>query len=631
MLKELVDFSRELEKNGIYDRIEEAQQKIDKPIMVIPVNDNLSDIDTENIYFVVKNIVKENQKSYLIFDGVRNERKIEIDNKIEFENGFIRKLTCEDEDWQKILINIYSFSKKPSNDIKGNKSIGGNSGTNSYSPFIFEGKIETIFKRYEEFSRKLKDTYTEKYTKSIPDNIESKEQWQTMLNKLSGDNVLNSIWDVLESFFFLTIQKYPKTDERKNPFSSINVILKLPKEHFEAYKEWYECYLGPRVLKTTMDQYPNGNCDCCMMENVQVWLPNAFNNLDVKKPFIIHEGRYKSHNITICMDCALLIYKFQEFFLNGLKISIFPLFLDYKAREVTISLFQNEQNLNKLGFQEIIKQIYQNTSKDVLDFYLIIYNQKTNIIAFDYITGFVFKNSGTDLFKIENYINAHFFDVKLKKHYFSGDISKEDRSLKNKKDLVGLLYRFRSQIFDYVYRANYNSLDNNQIFRIYMASLARKLKEYYSPDASDPTSSIVRMIEVFFKLNKYFGGDHMEKVEQIKQNRKVSNAESFAYFAGQCVYYLFTQSESSTKTHAMVEPFINIRNLNVFRLKFEELFKAYKHKINLNNRRFNAIFSDIWAFLATNNHVQFSDDLKAYFYAGYFDTNDNIFYEKSEK
>ena len=122
----------------------------------------------------------------------------------------------------------------------------------------------------------------------------------------------------------------------------------------------------------------------------------------------------------------------------------------------------------------------------------------------------------------------------------------------------------------------------------------------------------------------------METVERIKKEKKVSDKESFAYYAGQAVYFLLSLSEKSNRTHAMVEPFINIRNLNMFRMRLEELFKAYKHKINLRNRNFNPVFSEIWSFLADNSNKQFSDDMKTLFYAGYFNSNENIFYEKKE-
>jgi len=101
MLKELVDFSRELENSGIYERIEKTQQKIDKPIMVIPVKDDLSDIDTDNIYFVVKDIEEEiidgKSKRHLVFDG---GKKVEIkkqENTLNFKS-----LEDEPKEWQQL-------------------------------------------------------------------------------------------------------------------------------------------------------------------------------------------------------------------------------------------------------------------------------------------------------------------------------------------------------------------------------------------------------------------------------------------------------------------------------------------------------------------------------------------------
>ena len=52
----------------------------------------------------------------------------------------------------------------------------------------------------------------------------------------------------------------------------------------------------------------------------------------------------------------------------------------------------------------------------------------------------------------------------------------------------------------------------------------------------------------------------MKTVERIKKEEKIRDKESFAYYAGQIAYYLLNQSKSSEKTHAMIEPFINMNN-----------------------------------------------------------------------
>jgi hypothetical protein len=81
----------------------------------------------------------------------------------------------------------------------------------------------------------------------------------------------------------------------------------------------------------------------------------------------------------------------------------------------------------------------------------------------------------------------------------------------------------------------------------------------------------------------------------------------------------------------MVEPFINLNNFSAIGLRLEELFNAYKHKLRLSSRNMNNKFSEIWAYIYDTKHEKFTKDLKILFYAGYFDTNSNIFFEKSEK
>lgn len=387
-------------------------------------------------------------------------------------------------------------------------------------------------------------------------------------------------------------------------------------------------------------KYFVGKCFVCNKEDVNIYVPNAFHNFDSGKPFLKHRNRYIDYNIEVCETCSLDIYNFQEYFLYNkqLSITLFPLFIDTKESEDVVNLFNNDGRLTKRKFKEIIAAVYKNSSNEELDFYLIIYNGNENILAFDYITGFKFKMHGESIFSIESKIDKFFFNKKLIKHYFSE--IKEKKKKGSKKTTKGveqgshqmdiLIYRYRQQLFDYFYRAKYAGLSQKILTDMYFDSLKVRLREFFDrkKDNKETYDNLKDMSDVYFNLDNTFSKKEtkMETVGRIKKEGKIKDKESFAYYAGQIAYYLLNQSKSSEKTHAMIEPFINMQNFALLAERIEGLFKAYKHAIPLYAGKFNEVFSEMWGFLYDNKEEKFTKDLKTLFYAGYFNSNENIFY-----
>jgi CRISPR-associated protein Csh1 len=182
-----------------------------------------------------------------------------------------------------------------------------------------------------------------------------------------------------------------------------------------------------------------------------------------------------------------------------------------------------------------------------------------------------------------------------------------------------------------VYRAKYY-LSVEDINNLFYETLKRKLKECYdSKKEKDANITINKMKKHIYDLNKYFGGNFMQTVERIKKEKRVTNLESLSYYIGQAIYFLFTKSERKDKTHAMIEPFVNVTTFRTLGLKFEEIFSVYKHALKLNWGNTNQKLSDIWSFLYDNRKEKFTRDLKMLFYAGYFNTNENIFIENKKE
>lgn len=653
MLKEIVGFSRQLKEAKIFKLVNEGERKLDKPVMVIPVSDDLKEIKTDDIYFIFKDIKEEAvengvtvKKQYVILDGKKgNEIKWETKN-CEENPSTLKKCSDENVEWQNILKSLSIYIKKPSNDPKGNKSIGSNKGTNSYSLLIFEGKFDSgtlgkgkfkgdIFNCKEGFTQKLKDTYREtNILKGLPADLdkELKDNYLKLFESVStNENISKISYNVA---WLKIIMSYYDDKKKvwKFPGNSMFVVFKLPDVFYSQennYKIWHDKYLQKKIFKEQLDKYPQGDCCACNEKNISIYIPNAFHNLDQGKPFLKHHDRFVDYNIEVCETCSLDIYKFQEYFLNKLKVTLFPLFINITDSENVINLFKKEDKLSKKGFKEIIQEVYKNSSNEELDFYLIIYNRGESILAFDYITGFKYKMYGLNLFAIENLINRYFFVYQLERNYFTEEVDADSHQMNI------LIYKYRQQLFDYFYRAKYAGLSQIILADIYFDSLRVRLREFFDKkkDNKNTYYHLRDMCDVYFDLDSIFSKKEtkMKTVERIKKEEKIKDKESFAYYTGQIAYYLLNQSKSSEKTHAMVEPFINMNNFGLLAERIEGLFKSYKHAIPLNVKIFNEMFSEMWGFLYDNREEKFTKDLKTLFYAGYFNSNENVFYAKKEE
>ncbi|MBE7547788.1 MAG: hypothetical protein H3C64_06800 [Candidatus Kuenenia stuttgartiensis] len=652
MLKEIVEFSKQLEDAGIYALVNEVERKLDKPVMVIPVNEDMATIKPDDAYFVFKDIIEKDAvengitiiKQYVTLDGKKgNDISWEIKNTGEHLLT-LKKLSDANIEWQEILKSLSLYTKKPSDDPKGNKSIGSNKGTNSYNLLIFEGKFDSgtlstgrfkgdIFNCKEGFAQKLTNTYRKSnILKGLPEDLddELKDNYIKLFDSIGSDINVTKIWNKIENLKNILSVFDEKKNEWKFPGNSMFVVFKFQESFYVNYKKWYERYLSKKIFaEDKPERYSKGKCSICNREHVSIYIPNAFHNLDSGKPFLRHCNRYIDYNIEVCETCSLDIYKFQEYFLNKLSITLFPLFIDTKERAAIVNLFKNEGRLEKKGFKEIIQEVYRTSSNEELDFYLIIYNRGENILAFDYITGFKFKMYGENLFTIEGLINRYFFTYQLEKSYFVKDVDTGSPHMNI------IIHKYRQPLFDYFYRAKYAGLSQKILADIYFDSLKARLKEFFDKkkDNTKTYYSLKEMSDVYLDLDNIFSKREtkMETVERIKREGKITDKESFAYYAGQIAYYLLNQSKSSEKTHTMIEPFINMQNFALLAERIESLFKAYKHAIPLNVKKFNETFSEMWGFLYDNKEEKFTRDLKTLFYAGYFNSNENIFYAKSKE
>lgn len=584
MFKQMFQFSKKLQESGFYDySFGNSKQLI---YVIIPLEDK------KQLYFVAEDELQE--KLPKIVD--------------------IKKMSEISDDLRKVLLNVEELTKKLPGDAMGNKSIMGNKGVNSYNLFIFqlpkEGK--------KGLKEKLQLVYGEKRSE-FSNVVDEKILDKLVLKDDEAQFVASTVQKTLEALENALKANKKSTDFLKNTY----LVFELPDT--SLYDKFYFSYLRNKVFLTESSKsILDGVCSICGKED-KVSIPVLFHNMNAKKLFITHIGRKESLNTLICRDCSLELVRFHQRFLS--KINIFPLFIDEDLEEEEIdmlkNLFRSDPDFRRNTFKKIIEGV--TSQRDILDFYLIVSNGQ-DFVFVDYVSNFRYEFSeDATIFDIEGDLNE-LFERKLTSNYFG--IS----TLKDKK-LLSSIYKYRTLIFDFVYRAKFENLNRDVIDNIFYDSLSRKLREFYDDKSSDrkkEEETVFALFRSYKKLNKHFGGDYMDTVESLNDlwNReKLENSYEYYYLLGQITRYLLSQSQSENKTHALVEPFMNITNHVVMMDRVFDLFNKYKYNINIDDVAFNKAFSLTLNYFNTviaptgtagdsNKAIQKNE--KFFFFEGYF-------------
>lgn len=390
-------------------------------------------------------------------------------------------------------------------------------------------------------------------------------------------------------------------------------------------------------------------------------------NFDIgRKPFMAHYTAIFFDNYKTKSEDQTYI---KSFFKSLKSKDIFPkplpIFIDKKELNYkVVSIYQ--ANKDKMSYSDIFEEIY-NTDKgiemnDLQNYYLLYVNNnqgKIEIKDFEFVPSFNYKFECSifPIFETESEITPikNIFDFQriIVRELFDNCLIKIDEKGKYTQNYWGtveskyyksqnnyrLILQYRKSFYDFIYKSKKESIKPRILRDIVLSSIIDTLQdEKYRTTNKSKEERIKTLLNIYFSINQYFDPENInfnkidipmetktkdllvyvqELVSNEDKHLEEGNDIEFAYAFGQLVYYLLSQSEASNKTHSLLLSYLQKSDFELLKEKAKEDFTKYSYKISFNNKKFNKICSEIFAYKPKS---KFSD-LVSFFLAGYFSKN----------
>ena len=434
--------------------------------------------------------------------------------------------------------------------------------------------------------------------------------------------------------------------------ATINVYLKNPS--IDDFKETHEAYLKEKVFNK--EKYN------LTFNDTIYGISDSLSLFQDKKPFLQHQTAPLKYNFRVQGSDAMKLWKFFQMQKNRQLPNPMPVFVDKpELNDRVVSLYNNE---GKKAYSEIVRELIENHQVDLQNYYLIFFHngyKKSRVVDLDFVPVFKYHLNGLQLqeifplggklrnlsvknvFDFQNNVINKVFNNQLVQNtknnglwlrYFDDLEVKPEYGLTD--TIYHLLYKYRKAIYDYVYKSRHQEITCRMFDEMVLLSV---LDDIAHDEEGDKNFSIKQKLNIWFSLYNHFNNQHKNREdmaskipELMEKCRKVAHhgenlsedPAEFAFAAGQLIYYLLDQSESSNKSHALLEPFLQKSKTELLQDSISNTINTYKHAINFGKGRFERLSKEVLAY-ETNVNIK---KLQRYLLAGYF--ADSVIYEKNE-
>lgn len=381
-------------------------------------------------------------------------------------------------------------------------------------------------------------------------------------------------------------------------------------EDIEKYRRVNECYLSDKLFNT--NEFNITVAD-------EVYGTSDFlNGFPTKKPFLAHQSAAFDIAGRISGKMARNLYEFQDLMARNVLPRPLPLFVyreELQDNEIAVWADYMKEG-KRMGYREIMEELYKRHKNDLGDYYLLYYNLGT-IQDFDFVSKFRYRlhQGNKEYWEIKDYFHitegeriSHVFELEKKvlRIIFNNALVVQTKSgdwqykyfdeldpkyCKSENNYL-LILKYRKAFYDYIYKSRQQAVTRSVFDHILLTGILEdiRLDEMQNGQHTQRWSILTKM-NVWYSLAENFEQqskntdtmanqlkEHREFMVSLSQRKaEIENDEQYAFVAGQVIYYLLYMSKTDDKSYKRLEPFLQQMNAMRLNIAIAELFYKYKH------------------------------------------------------
>lgn len=410
-----------------------------------------------------------------------------------------------------------------------------------------------------------------------------------------------------ETFCIQNLVQLLKEDETfQKPRADLDIYVIFNEPTLSDFKEIHDRYVSRKVFNK--DEYN------IVIGSTTYGISDSMSSFDDKKIFRQHKTAPFDLNYRVTGDTAKIIWQFHQLRRRQVLPNPLPIFIDKQELNGKMIAVVNEDKT--VSYSQMLRKLFEDTPKGDLGSYYLLFFLKGSIADLDFVPSFryhlenmqiteVFPLGGKIAGKIDNVFE---FERKVANKVFDKQLIVESKNwLKYFDDIkydhkhmsyntYNQLLRYRKGFYDYIYKSKREAIQQHAFHDIMKRGILDFIRRDTGKDSpNDYDYAIKEKLNIWFSLYDYFNPSPSNKFDMINKTQtlvarmqeivKEGSAETFqsddeyAFAAGQLIRFLLSKNESANRSHALLEPFLQKTEPELFKLAIARSFDTYKHAL----------------------------------------------------
>lgn len=346
--------------------------------------------------------------------------------------------------------------------------------------------------------------------------------------------------------------------------------------------------------------------------------PTELSKFTDQKIFMAHQSAPFKVNFKVSTEVGKIIWQFFRLKERILPNPL-PIFID-KGELLNGKMIAIISEDTTISYSKILKKLFEEAPKNDLSGYYLLFFKKvkgsTIIIDLDFVPSFryhiehmyiteVFPLGGSMGGKIDNVFD---FERRVANKIFDGQLVVESSNwLKYFDDIkydpkhisqntYNQLLKYRKAFYDYIYKSKQEVIQHHVLHDIMLRSIVDFIHRDTGKDSkNDYDYAIKERLNIWFSLYNYFNPSKSNQPDMINKTQNMvarmqeivkeggeeafQSNDEFAFASGQLIRYLLSKNESASRSHALLEPFLQKTEPVLFKLTIARTFDTYKHAL----------------------------------------------------